>query len=131
MPTPKTPRILVIDDEPLIGSLIARLLGQGCEVVAVTRATDGLERLELQDDFDLVLCDLMMPDVTGMDVHAALVARGSVHAATMVFLTGGAFAGEAGQFLADVPNACLEKPFPAEELRAAVLRGLAGRRDGP
>ena len=124
MPHSKRPRILVIDDEPLIGSLIARVLGRGYDVVTVAQAQAGLNLLAEPDDFDLVLCDLMMPDLTGMDVHAALAARHSPHVASMVFLTGGAFVGQAGQFLARVPNPCLEKPFLAEELRSAVRDAL-------
>ena len=62
----KRPRILVIDDEPLIGSLIARVLGRGYDVVTVAQAQAGLNLLAEPDDFDLVLCDLMMPDLTGM-----------------------------------------------------------------
>lgn len=119
------PRILVIDDEPLIGSLIGRVLGSAYEVVAVVHGQMGLDLLAANDDFDLILCDLMMPDLTGMDVHAALFDRQSPHAGTMVFLTGGAFVGHAGQFLASVANVCLEKPFLAEELRAAVRNALA------
>ncbi len=131
MPHPKRPRILVIDDEPLIGSLIARLLGARFDVVSVTRGQVGLDLLLAQDDFDLLLCDLMMPELTGMDVHAALEARQSPHAATMVFLTGGAFVGKAGEFLARVPNPCVEKPFLAEELRSAVHGAMAPRASIP
>ncbi len=127
MPHSKRPRILVIDDEPLIGSLIARVLGGGYDVVTVAQAQAGLNLLAAPDDFDLVLCDLMMPGLTGMDVHAALAAQHSPHVASMVFLTGGAFVGQAGQFLARVPNPCLEKPFLAEELRSAVRDALQVR----
>ncbi len=121
----KRPRILVIDDEPLIGCLIVRVLGRGYDVATVVHGQQGLDVLAADDKFDLVLCDLMMPGLTGMDVHAALAQRGSRQAATMIFLTGGAFVGHAGEFLARVPNPCLEKPFLAEELRAAVHNALA------
>ncbi len=123
----RNPRILVIDDEPLIGGLIVRVLGAAYTVVAVQHGRTGLDLLAEADDFDLVLCDLMMPGLTGMDVHAALEARRSPHAASMVFLTGGAFVGHAGEFLSRVPNPCLEKPFLAEEMRAAVREALAAR----
>ena len=122
------PRILVIDDEPLIGSLISRVLGAAYEVVTVVQGRAGLDLLQTGNAFDLVVCDLMMPDLTGMDVHAELLARQSRHAQSMVFLTGGAFVGHAGQFLAGVPNQCLEKPFLADELRAAVRDALAAGR---
>jgi len=119
------PRILLIDDEPLIGTLIARILGSGYDVTTVCHGQPGLDLLGVEGGFDLVLCDLMMPGLTGMDVYARLAERGSPHVAKMVFLTGGAFLGEAGQFLARVPNPCLEKPFLANDLREAVRHALA------
>lgn len=123
--TPEGPwRLLLIDDEPLIAVLVARMLGPA---YAVTRAASGevaLEWLARGDAYDLLLCDLMMPGLTGMDVHARLQAEGSPHVDKMVFLTGGAFVGDAGQFLARVSNPCLEKPFLAEELRAVVREAL-------
>jgi CheY-like chemotaxis protein len=68
----------------------------------------------------VILCDLMMPDMTGMDLHADLVRRDPRVAERMVFLTGGAFTGDARRFLDEVPNARLEKPFDVGALRAAV-----------
>ena len=85
----------------------------------------ALDLLDRQDDFDLLLCDLMMPGLTGMDVYTALAARGSRHVGSMLFLTGGAFVGQAGSFLATIPNRCLEKPFFAAELRDAVANAIA------
>ena len=122
---PPRPRILVIDDEPLIGSLIARMLSAHYDVVAVAHGQIALDLLDRQDDFDLLLCDLMMPGLTGMDVYTALAARGSRHVGSMLFLTGGAFVGQAGSFLATIPNRCLEKPFFAAELRDAVANAIA------
>ncbi len=119
------PRILLIDDEPLIGALIVRLLAAGYDVTVVTHGQAALDLLDASDDFRLILCDLMMPGLSGMDVHAALEARGSPLVQTMVFLTGGAFASQEGDFLERVPNLCLEKPFLADELRIAVREGVA------
>ena len=118
------PRILVIDDEPLIGCLIVRMLGQKYDVVTVADGQAGLDLLANDTTVQLVLCDLMMPGLTGMEVHAALQEVHSPLEPTMIFLTGGAYAGQSGEFLARVPNLCLEKPFLAEELRAAVRDAL-------
>lgn len=119
-PSPPSLRVLVIDDEPLIGSMIARMLGASFDVTCVLSGQAGLDALAHDGAFDLVLCDLMMPGLTGMDVHRRLQAQGSRHAQSLIFLTGGAFVGHAGSFLAQNHNPCLEKPFMAAELREIV-----------
>ncbi|MFH1809989.1 MAG: PAS domain S-box protein [Pseudomonadota bacterium] len=113
-------RILVVDDEPAICSALRRLLGAHHEVVT---AGSGLEaRAVLQQDqgFDLVLCDLMMPEMTGMDLHAWLVAHHPDIARHMVFITGGAFTPRAAEYLAAAGNLKVEKPFDAANLRKLV-----------
>jgi CheY-like chemotaxis protein len=73
----------------------------------------------------LILCDLMMPQMTGMQLHAALVEKAPTQAERMVFLTGGAFTPGARAFLEAVPNEYLEKPFDREQLRALVNRKVS------
>ncbi|HET9551780.1 MAG TPA: response regulator, partial [Anaeromyxobacteraceae bacterium] len=121
-------RILVVDDEALIGSTIRRLLSAH-EVVALTDPREALGRL-LGDGppFDLVLCDLMMPQLTGMDLHAAVAERRPGLGRRIVFMTGGAFTDRARQFLEQSPNPQLQKPFQPQELRDQVRTWLAERR---
>jgi len=69
----------------------------------------------------------MMPDMTGMELHAKVRDIAPVLAERTVFLTGGAFTPGAREFLARVPNAWIEKPFEPEALRALVARVLAHR----
>jgi CheY-like chemotaxis protein len=76
------------------------------------------------EKFDLVLCDLMMPDMTGMDLHAELSIIAPEQASGMIFLTGGAFTENARTFLANPPKEHIEKPFDASNLRATVRRYL-------
>jgi CheY-like chemotaxis protein len=70
--------------------------------------------------FDVVLCDLMMPDGSGMELHARMVKERPDLAAKMIFVTGGAFTEGAEAFLRDTPNPCLLKPVTGEALRHAV-----------
>ncbi len=67
----------------------------------------------------------MMPDMTGMELHARLRDIAPALADRTVFLTGGAFTPSARDFLARVPNARIEKPFEPDQLRALVARVLA------
>ena len=118
--TSRRGRILVIDDEPIIGAAIRRALGREHEVHVLTRASDALERLGAGERFDVILCDIMMPEMTGMDLHEAVSNRDPECAARMIFLTGGAFTARAREFLDTVSNLRIEKPFDTQNLRAIV-----------
>jgi CheY-like chemotaxis protein len=113
-------RVLVVDDEPMIATAIGRTLSFEHEVVVSSDAADALERILSGERFDVVLCDLMMPQMTGMDLHAALTENAPDQAERMVFLSGGAFTTAARAFLDEVPNERLEKPFDTRQLSALV-----------
>jgi PAS domain S-box-containing protein len=113
-------RILVVDDEPSIGSAVRRILDREHEVTVLTGAGEALGRIASGERFDVILCDLMMPELTGMDLHAALLADCPEQAARMIFMTGGAFTPRAREFLDRTANLRLEKPFDAQQLRALV-----------
>jgi PAS domain S-box-containing protein len=117
-------RVLVIDDEPLVAAAVRRMLVPDHDVVVAHGAQDALDRILRGEDYDVILCDLMMPQITGMDVHAELQARAPDQARKIVFMTGGAFTASARTFLDDVENGRLEKPFDLGQLRAAVHRVL-------
>jgi len=116
-------RILVVDDEPAIGESVRRLLRSEHEVVGRTKADDARDLVARGDRFDAILCDLMMPGMTGMDLHAALLRLAPDQAERMVFITGGAFTTTASEFLERVPNLRLEKPYDSANLRA-IVRGM-------
>jgi len=116
-------KILSVDDEPRIGKILKQALAQH-EVVDLTSAEQALERIRKGERFDLILCDLMMPHVTGMDFHAALAAEAPEQARRTVFLTGGAFTARAHEFLDQVANPRVEKPFNLAGLRALVAERL-------
>jgi CheY-like chemotaxis protein len=113
-------RILIADDEPRIVAVLAALLATH----HVTVAGGGREAIALlsANEFDLVLCDLVMPEVTGMDVYDHVRQSRPGREASMVFMTGGAFTDRARAFLATVPNEILEKPFPARALEEMVAK---------
>ncbi len=112
-------RILVIDDEPLVGAAVRRMLGAGYEVVSLNDAREALAPI-LDGRFDLVLCDLMMPGMTGMELHAEVARARPEMAARLAFVTGGAFTPRAQEFIDSVDNPHLSKPFASDELRNFV-----------
>jgi len=113
-------RILVVDDDPLVARALQRLLASRHEVLVETSASAALARAAGDSRFDLVFCDLMMPDMTGMELHGVLRERHPELAARIIFMTGGAFTPEARQFLEQVPNPKVEKPFEHEAVLALV-----------
>jgi two-component system NtrC family sensor kinase len=116
-------RLLLIDDEPLVLHVMQRML-RSFEVCAMTDGAEAVKRYQA-GDFDLVLCDLMMPGFSGMDVHGALAKLGPEHVQRMVFVTGGAYTTEGAAFLATVTNPHLDKPFNSEQLRRLVESQIA------
>ncbi|NMO21494.1 PAS domain-containing protein [Pyxidicoccus fallax] len=113
-------RVLVVDDEPQLTSVLRRVLGRRHEVVSVHSGREALELLARDDAFDLVFCDLMMGDLTGMDVHDALARCQPELLSRFVFMTGGGFTERARAFLQSVPLPRIEKPFEPGTLRALV-----------
>ncbi|RKH45175.1 ATP-binding protein [Corallococcus sicarius] len=117
---PQRKRVLVVDDEPQLTSVLRRILGRQHDVVVAHSGREALALLEQDDDFDRVFCDLMMADLTGMDVHAELARRQPEVLSRFVFMTGGSFTERARAFLQGVPLPRIEKPFEPGLLHALV-----------
>jgi PAS domain S-box-containing protein len=113
-------RLLVIDDDASVTRAVRRLLRQEHDVTVADAAGPVLEALAAGQRFDAILCDLMMPQISGMAFFAALQRIDPDQARRVVFLTGGAFTPTARQFLVSVANSSLEKPLDPHDLRAAV-----------
>lgn len=90
------------------------------DVTVANTAAPVLEALAAGQRFDVILCDLMMPQLTGMDFYQALLRIDTEQARRVVFLTGGAFTPAAREFLTSVANPSLEKPVDPHRLRAFV-----------
>ncbi len=113
-------RVLVIDDEPLLLKVIGSVLAEEHDVVCETSAGPALERIRRGERYDAIVCDLMMPQLTGMDLYDALVEIAPKQAQAMLFLSGGAFTARAQAFLNRVPNARIDKPFASATLVTRV-----------
>jgi CheY-like chemotaxis protein len=115
-------RILVVDDEPYVTRALQRSLSPEHEVATVNTARAALKLLEQGHRYDLILCDVMMPGMTGMDLYAELNRSTPDQAQRVVFMTGGAFTPRALSFLQEVSNPKLSKPLDLRQLRALVGR---------
>jgi signal transduction histidine kinase/CheY-like chemotaxis protein len=116
-------RLLLIDDEPVVLEFLELALQESWDV---TTATSGLEALRALEGagFDLVVCDLMMPGMSGMDFAEQLSRRNPALRSRTVFLTGGAVTPQAEQFLGQPSVRYLTKPVPIATLDQ-LLRDLS------
>ncbi len=110
---PSRARILVIDDEPAVGNVVRRLLAREHDVVTVTSARAALGRLAEGAQFDVIACDLMMPETSGMDFYEEVERRFPAVAGRVFFMTGGTFTPSAQAFLERAGLRRLDKPFDA------------------
>jgi PAS domain S-box-containing protein len=124
-------RILVVDDDALVVRLIHRILATEHDVTTVASAQEALDLVAAGERFDVILCDVMMPQLTGMDMHARLLASAPEQAERIVFVTGGAFTPAAREFIDQVENQRIEKPFDPLELRGLVTARVEARAPAP
>jgi two-component system, cell cycle sensor histidine kinase and response regulator CckA len=117
-------RLLIIDDDAAVGAALKLVLSDEHEVRFDTSARHALKRLREGERYDVILCDLMMPELSGMDFHRELASVDAELAQQVIFLTGGAFTLSAREFLDCVPNPHLSKPFNWTQLRALIARQL-------
>ena len=118
-------RVLIIDDDALITATLRRGLSSEHDIVALIDPREAARRILGGERFDMILCDLMMPTGTGMDLYDELIEVAPDQAANIVFITGGAFTPRAREFLDAVPNPRLDKPFSLHNLRAMINDRLA------
>jgi CheY-like chemotaxis protein len=116
--------VLIVDDLVPLAMVLRRVLHEH-EVTVVTRAEDALDLLASGRSFDVILSDLMMPRMTGMDLYDQLSRDFPWAAERMIFMTGTAFTPAAHAFFDRVANERLEKPFALGAVRAAVAKTAA------
>jgi two-component system, cell cycle sensor histidine kinase and response regulator CckA len=120
----KHPRILIVDDEPSVARALRRALHE-YEVTVCLNAREAIRQIEARPDFDLIFCDLMMPDVSGIELYQVVTHQVPGIEKRIVFLTGGAFTQKAKDFLDNLPNQWLEKPFDVGQIQTLVRQRLA------
>jgi CheY-like chemotaxis protein len=113
--------VLLIDDDELVARSIALLLEDDYDVVIECAGNQALERMK-SESFELVLCDLSMPGLSGSQLYQRLAAANPKQASRMIFMTGGAYQADGQRFLDNSIQPWLAKPFTQSELQAAIAR---------
>jgi CheY-like chemotaxis protein len=120
-------RILIVDDEPLVGRMIARLM-HAHEVTTVTSGEAALATLATDDRFDAILCDLIMPEMSGVKLAAAIADRHGDLRSRMAFLAGRNVSPDAKRMLAGGDTRWVTKPVRYAQLAICVSEIVAATR---
>jgi DNA-binding NtrC family response regulator len=112
-------KVLVIDDHPAMGMSLKLMLSGEHEVEIASTPEDALTRLAA-GVFDLVLCDVTMPGMTGLELHQKVQGLDPAAAARFVLMTGGATSAAMARAIEGSRLRVLEKPFDPELLRALL-----------
>jgi len=118
------PRVLVVDDDAMMCEAVDQVLRDMCEVITTTRPQDVPKLLADGLEVDLLVLDVQMPVMTGMELHRVLVATAPELASHTIFITGGLAIPDIAAFFDSVSNRCVDKPFTEEQLLDAVCAEL-------
>ncbi|HEY6034795.1 MAG TPA: ATP-binding protein, partial [Kofleriaceae bacterium] len=118
-------RVMVVDDDPQVAQMMGRLLRKEHDVTVASCGREALDHVEAGAWFDVIVSDVMMPNMTGLELLDELVRVAPVQARRLIFLSGGVFAPETRARLDELGTLQLEKPVDARELRAAIAQVIA------
>lgn len=119
-------RVLVVDDEPGVRLAVARILKEH-QVVEACSGANAMELLQQDSEFDVVMCDMMMPNISGIDLHKWLNDEIPSLAARVMFMTGGVFAPTSQSYLKNLDNVVFEKPFNRKKMADIVNQRIRMR----
>ena len=113
---------MLVDDEPLIVQTIERLLRADYDVTTALTGRDALAHIARGVRFDAIVSDVLMPNMTGLELSEELERVAPDQARRLIFLSGGVFNPQTRERLAQIGAPQLAKPIAAHELRACVQR---------
>jgi CheY-like chemotaxis protein len=115
-------RVLIIDDEQFVVRAYARILGRDNDVTTISSANEALRRIRSGESWDVILCDLQMPELDGVEFEERLRGARPELSERLAFITGGAFTQRIQAFLGRNTRPVIEKPVSPDGLRALVAR---------
>ncbi|MEN9580495.1 MAG: hypothetical protein RJA70_3504, partial [Pseudomonadota bacterium] len=118
-------RLLIVDDESSVATMLGRIFETQYSIAICTSAEDALTELSSRE-FDVILCDVMMPGMNGMALYDELQHQAPQARERIVFMTGGALLPEVDEFLSRVGRPRVEKPFDLPKLHSLLLQVVTG-----
>ncbi|HEY0989033.1 MAG TPA: ATP-binding protein [Kofleriaceae bacterium] len=122
----KRHRVMLVDDEPQVAHTMERLLRRDHDITVALCGDEALAHITAGERFDVIVSDVMMPNMTGIELLEQLRSIAPGQAERLIFLSGGAFTAQAREQLASLGVLQLEKPVTAKELRASIVRIASG-----
>jgi len=130
-PVPRMPstraRVLIVEDEPALARALSSEIGRFHEVDTACSAEEALARIG-RGGYDVVLCDLRMPGMSGEDLYTQVATEDDALAGRFIFMTGVGFGPEVERFLSSAGRPVLEKPFAAELALEAIAKVVSRNR---
>jgi PAS domain S-box-containing protein len=123
-------RVMLVDDEPQVAQTIERLLRRDYDITVALCGKDAIDHIARGARFDAIVSDVMMPNMTGIELIEELQRLAPDQAQRLIFLSGGVFTAQTRERLDEIGAPQLEKPVTARELRAWVTR-VAGETNLP
>jgi CheY-like chemotaxis protein len=123
---PRVGRVLVIDGDPGAAKSLRLALSDEFAVTATTQPAEALASLATGDWYDVILCEVMMRTMNGVELHDRVQARRPEQAARIVFVTGSAPWDYLRRLLDALPNVVLEKPIDITGVRELIRRRVRG-----
>jgi CheY-like chemotaxis protein len=118
-------RVLIVDDEPRVAQALKRMLHAQHDLTVASCAAEAIAHVAAGERFDAIITDVMMPEMTGLDLFDRLEDLAPDQATRVIFLSGGVFTPHAQNRLETSANPQLQKPVTPHELRACVAKLVA------
>jgi PAS domain S-box-containing protein len=115
-------RVMLVDDEPHVAQTIERLLRRDYDVTIALCGEEAIEHIRKGVRFDAIVSDVMMPNMTGIELVEELQRMAPDQAQRLIFLSGGVFNPQTRERLDELGAPQLAKPVTAQELRTWVMR---------
>ncbi|RME03758.1 MAG: hybrid sensor histidine kinase/response regulator, partial [Deltaproteobacteria bacterium] len=119
-------RILIVDDEEDILDLFVTILKRkGFRFDVARTGRTALAKIE-REPYDLIISDIRMPEMDGLELHQRLKAQGNKLADRIIFTTGDLVSPDTLKAVERSGNLCIDKPFDLQKVEEAILRCIAG-----
>jgi PAS domain S-box-containing protein len=123
---PRRHRVMLVDDEPQVAHTIERLLRRDYDITVALCGEEAMAHIANGVRFDAIVSDVMMPNMTGIELIEQLQQVAPDQAQRLIFLSGGVFTAQTRERLDQLGAPQLEKPVTAKELRACVMKIAGG-----
>ncbi len=122
-------RVLIADDDPAICTLVDTVLRKGpFQMIVCNDAESALVAIDREDPFDIIICDFMLPGISGLDLIERLRSNERTRGVPILMISGHTNYAMDGRAKNAGANLFLNKPFTISQLRAAVNQLLATSR---